>query len=57
MFNIVMGAVIGIMTCTICTSNKINDLCVENYYLLRKLEELQKKNEFANKANGEKHDK
>lgn len=56
MFNIVIGAVIGIMTCTICTSNKINDLCVENYYLLRKLEELQK-NEFANKANGEKHDK
>lgn len=55
MFNIVIGAVIGIMTCAICTSNKINDLCVENYYLLRKLEELQ--NEIANNANGEKHDK
>ena len=55
MFNIVIGTVIGIMTCAICTSNKINDLCVENYYLLRKLEELQ--NEIANNANGEKHDK
>lgn len=55
MFNIVIGAVIGIMMCAICTSTKINDLYIENYHLLRKLEELQ--NEIANNANGEKHDK
>lgn len=55
MFSIAIGAVLGIMICAICTSNKINDLYVENYHLLRRLEEMQ--NEIANNANGEKHDK
>lgn len=55
MLGVTIGAVIGILICSLCTSNKINDLCIENYYLLRRLEELQ--NEIANNVNGEKHDK
>lgn len=55
MLGVVIGAVIGILICSLYTSNKINDLYIENYYLLRRLEELQ--NEIANNVNGEKHDK
>lgn len=34
MFNIVIGAVIGILICSLCASNKINDLYIETiiYY-------------------------
>lgn len=52
MLNIVLGAVLGIFVCSLCTANKITDLEVENYYLLRKVEEL---NELHNSINGEKH--
>lgn len=55
MLGVVIGAVIGIFICSLCTSNKITDLYLENYYLLRRLEELQ--NEIANNVDGEKHDK
>lgn len=55
MLGVVIGAVLGIFICYLCTSNKITDLYIENYYLLRRLEELQ--NEIANNVDGEKHDK
>lgn len=55
MLPVVIGIVLGIFICSLCTSNKISDLYIENYYLLRKLKELQ--NEIANNVDGEKHDK
>lgn len=55
MLDVVIGVVIGIFICSLCTLNKITDLYLENYYLLRRLEELQ--NEIANNVDGEKHDK
>ena len=54
MIGVVLGTVIGIFICSLCTSNKITDLYLENY-LLRRLKELQ--NEIANNVDGEKHDK
>lgn len=55
MLGVVIGTVIGIFICSLSTSNKITDLYLENYYLLRRLEDLQ--NEIANNVDGEKHDK
>ena len=53
MLNIALGAVLGLLVCSLCTANKITELEVENYYLLRKVEEL--KNELYNGIDGEKH--
>ena len=54
MFNIIVGAILGVFICSLCSANKTANLEVENYYLSRKVEELR--NELYNSPNGKKHD-
>lgn len=43
MFALIIGVTLGGIISSLCTAGKITDLEVENYYLLRRLEEQEER--------------
>lgn len=50
MFALIIGVTLGVFISALCTAGKITDLEVENYYLLRRLEEQENVRNVYNHA-------